>query len=127
MPYLLAAVGGALGALGRWAVASALPSSPPGWPWATLLVNLTGCLLLGALFALLAARFPDTDWPRPLLAVGVLGGYTTYSAFAVEVLRLAESGAVGTAGAYVLVSVVGGAAAVAAGTLAASALLGPAA
>ena len=124
MAYLLAALGGALGALARWGIASALPSSPTGLPWATLLVNLTGCLLLGVLFAVLAARFPDAGWPRPLLAVGLLGGYTTYSAFAVEVVRLAESGAVLLAGAYVVVSVVGGVAAVAAGTLAAHGVLG---
>ena len=120
MAYVLAALGGALGALARWGIASALPS-PTGWPWATLLVNLTGCLLLGVLFAVLAARLPDAAWPRPLLAVGLLGGYTTYSAFAVEVVRLAESGAVLTAGANVVASVVGGVAAVTAGTLAAHA------
>ena len=124
MAYLLAALGGALGALARWGIAVALPSSSTGWPWATLLVNLTGCLLLGALFAVLSARFPDAGWPRPLLAVGLLGGYTTYSAFAVEVVRLAESGAVMTAGAYVGISVLGGVAAVAAGTLAAHGVLG---
>ena len=49
MAYLLAALGGALGALARWGVAVALPFSPGDWPWATLLVNLTGCLLLGGL------------------------------------------------------------------------------
>jgi CrcB protein len=124
MAYLLAAFGGALGALARWGVAEALPASPPGWPWATLLVNLTGCLLLGALLGVLAARSPEAGWPRPLLAVGVLGGYTTYSAFAVEVVRLAEAGSVVIAGAYVGVSVLGGVAAVAAGTLAAHAVLG---
>ena len=126
MAYLLAAVGGALGALARWGIAEALPSSPTGWPWATLLVNLTGCLLLGALFAVLAARIPEAPWPRPLLAVGVLGGYTTYSAFAVEVVRMAEGGAVLAAAAYVVLSLLGGVAAVAAGTLAAQAALGPA-
>ena len=124
MAYLLAALGGALGALARWGIAELLPSSPAGWPWATLLVNLTGCLLLGALFAVLVARAPEARWPRPFLAVGVLGGFTTYSAFAVEVVRLTEAGAVVTAGAYVLVSVVGGVVAVAAGTLAAQAALG---
>lgn len=126
MAYLLAALGGALGALARWGIAEVLPSAPApaAWPWATLLVNLTGCLLLGALFAVLAVRFPAATWARPLLAVGVLGGYTTYSAFAVEVVRLTEAGAVAVAVAYVLVSVVGGGAAVAAGTLAAHAVLG---
>jgi CrcB protein len=116
--YLLAALGGALGALARWGVATALPHSPGGWPWATLLVNLTGCLLFGALIALLAARSPEPPWVRPFLAVGVLGGYTTYSAFAVEVVGLAEVGEPLLAGGYVFLSVAGGVLAVAAGVLA---------
>ncbi|MGK5114920.1 fluoride efflux transporter CrcB [Geodermatophilus sp. CPCC 205761] len=115
MAYLLAAVGGVLGALARWGVATALPSSPGGWPWATLLVNLTGCLLLGALLAVVTARSPEPAWVRPLLAVGVLGGYTTYSAFAVEVVELADAGAAVRAAGYVLASVVGGVLAVVAG------------
>jgi CrcB protein len=123
MAYVLAALGGALGALARWALATALPGSPGGWPWATLLVNLTGCLLFGVLLAALTARFPDSSWPRPFLAVGVLGGYTTYSTFAVEVAGLARAGDTGLAAGYVLASVVGGVAAVAAGTLAAHAVL----
>ena len=124
MAYVLAALGGGLGALARWGIAGALPSSPTGWPWATLLVNVTGCLLLGVLFALLATRFPRSTWPRPLLAVGVLGGFTTYSAFAVEVVRMAEAGAALPAAGYVVTSVVGGVVAVAAGTLAVHAVLG---
>jgi CrcB protein len=124
MAYLLAALGGALGALARWGIAEALPSSPGGWPWATLLVNLTGCLLLGALIAVLAARSPEASWPRPFLGVGVLGGYTTYSAFAVEVVRLIEAGSAVAAGSYVVVSVVGGVGAVAAGILAARTAVG---
>ena len=108
MAYLLAALGGALGALGRWALAEALPSSPAGWPWATLLVNVTGCLVMGALLARLAVRSPEPPWARPFLGVGVLGGWTTYSTFAVEVVGLVEAGAAVLAAAYVLASVVGG-------------------
>jgi CrcB protein len=108
MAYLLAALGGALGALARWAVGTALPHSSGGWPWATLLVNLAGCLLLGALSAVLAARSPEPSWVRPFLAVGVLGGYTTYSTFAVEVVDLVDGGAPALAAAYVLLSVLGG-------------------
>jgi CrcB protein len=111
MAYLLAALGGALGALARWGLAEALPS-PGGWPWATLLVNLTGCLLLGALLAVLATRSPEPSWARPFLGVGVLGGYTTYSTFAVQVVDLVDGGALLLAAGYVLVSVVGGIAAV---------------
>ena len=122
MAYLLAAVGGALGALARWAVAEILPS-PGGWPWATLLVNLTGCLLFGVLIALLAARSPEPPWVRPFLAVGVLGGYTTCSAFAVEVVGLTEAGHPVPAIGYVVVSVLGGVLAVAAGALAVRAAL----
>ena len=118
MAYFLAALGGAAGALARWGVATALPHSPGSWPWATLLVNLTGCLLFGALAAALTARSPEPAWARPFLAVGVLGGYTTYSAFAVETVALVEGGARVLASGYVLVSVLGGVLAVAAGALA---------
>src|SRR3954453_5186330 len=90
--YLLAALGGALGALARWGVATALPSSPGAWPWATLLVNLTGCLLRCVLLAVRLARFPGTPWLRPFLATGVLGGYTTFSTFAVETVTLVDAG-----------------------------------
>lgn len=108
MAYLLAALGGALGALARWGVATAVPHSPGGWPWATLLVNLTGCLLIGVLLAVLTGRFPAATRLRPFLAVGVLGGYTTFSAFAMEVVGLGETGAWLVAAGYVLASVVGG-------------------
>jgi fluoride exporter len=118
MACLLAALGGALGALARWAVAEALPTAAGGWPWATLLVNLTGCFLLGVLVAVLAARPPEPAWVRPFLAVGVLGGYTTYSALAVEVVELVDDGAVALAAGYVVLSVVGGVTAVAVGALA---------
>lgn len=118
MSYLLAALGGALGALARWAVTTALPHAPGAWPWATLLVNLTGCLAIGALLAVLLARFPASPWLRPFLAVGVLGGYTTYSTFAVDVVQLARSGRGLLAVAYVLASVLGGLVAVVLGLLA---------
>ena len=117
MPYLLAALGGVLGALARWGVGTALPVSPGSWPWATLLVNLTGCFLIGALLAALAARPPEPAWVRPFAGVGVLGGYTTYSAFAVEVVGLGKDGAVATAAGYVLASVLGGVVAVALGAM----------
>ena len=115
--YLAAALGGALGALARWAVGAALPSPAGGWPAATLLVNLTGCLLLGVLIAAVFARFPEHPWLRPFLGTGVLGGYTTFSAFAVETVQLVDDGAWGGAVGYVLASVVGGVLAVAAGVL----------
>ena len=120
MAYVLAALGGALGALARWAVAEAITQSAApsgGWPWATLLVNLTGCFLLGVLLGVLGRRSPEPSWVKPFLAVGVLGGYTTYSAFAVEVVELVDDGALAVAAGYVVASVLGGVFAVAAGAL----------
>jgi CrcB protein len=72
--YLAAALGGALGALARWGVAQILPHSPGAWPAAMLVVNLTGCLLMGVLIAVLPARFPAHPWLRPFLATGVSAG-----------------------------------------------------
>ncbi|GAA0794558.1 fluoride efflux transporter FluC [Spirilliplanes yamanashiensis] len=72
------AAGGALGALARHGLTTAWPSL-----WATLLVNVTGCLLIGAV----ATAVPHRRLLRPFLGVGVLGGYTTFSAFTVDALR----------------------------------------
>lgn len=115
MVYVLAAVGGAMGALARAGVAEAVPRAPGDWPWATLAVNLIGCLLLGALLAALAVRRPDAERVQVFLGPGVLGGFTTYSAFALEVTDLIASGRPVAAAAYVAVSVVGGVLAVALG------------
>lgn len=111
-PYVVVAVGGALGALARYGVQLGLPHSPGAWPWATVAVNLTGCLLIGLLLAVLLARAPDHPWLRPFLATGVLGGYTTFSTFSVDAVQLAEAGRWPMAVVYLLVSVVGGLAAV---------------
>jgi CrcB protein len=122
--YTAAALGGVLGALARWGVARALPSPAGGWPWATLLVNVTGCALIGVLLTVLLARLPGHPWLRPFLATGVLGGYTTFSTFAVDVVRLVDDGAVATAVAYVAASVLGGLLAVVAGLAVGRCLLG---
>jgi CrcB protein len=122
--YAAVALGGVLGALARWGVARALPSPTGGWPWATLLVNVTGCALIGVLLAVLLARFPEHPWLRPFLCTGVLGGYTTFSTFAVDTVRLVDDGAAGTAAGYVAASVLGGLLAVVAGLTVARAALG---
>lgn len=113
-PEHLAAValGGVVGSLGRWGVGLALPHSAGHWPWSTLVVNLSGCLLMG----LLVARLAFADAPhvlfRPFLGVGVLGGWTTFSAFSVDLLELANAGRPLLAAAYVAGSVVVGVVAV---------------
>ena len=112
---MLAAAGGALGALGRAGLAGALPRDPGDWPWATLVVNLLGCLLLGALLVAFSLRRPDGERLQVFLGTGVLGGFTTYSAFALEVTDLVAAGRPTAGLAYVAVSVLGGVLAVAAG------------
>ncbi|MBK5305203.1 MAG: CrcB family protein [Frankiaceae bacterium] len=87
LPLLLVvAVGGVLGSLARYGIGVAMPHGRADLPLATLLVNVLGCLLLGVL---VAAR-PHAMWMRPFLGTGVLGGFTTFSAFALETDRLLE-------------------------------------
>ncbi|MBM0229681.1 CrcB family protein, partial [Micromonospora sp. ATA51] len=93
------AAGGVLGALARAGIQAAFPHPPTGFPWATFGINVTGCLLIGALMAVLRAR-PAHPLVRPFLGVGVLGGFTTFSAYAVDAQRAVAAGAAGTALAY---------------------------
>ena len=117
-PRLLAviALGGVVGALARWGVDVAFGERDPGhWPWATLVVNVLGCLVIGVL----ASRLPADRgpwWPRPLLITGVLGGFTTFSAYAVETGLLIDEGASLVAAAYLAVTVLAGLLAVLVGT-----------
>ena len=117
--------GGALGTAIRAGIESAFPAQPAGWPWATFLINVSGAFLLGLLLETLSRRGPDVGGRRLLrlgLGTGVMGGYTTYSTFAVETVRLIGSGAVLAGIGYSLGSVVLGLVAALAGTLLASRL-----
>lgn len=102
--FLLVAAGGALGAMARYG--AGLITLALGWsafPWATLCVNVAGGLAMGALAGWLGEGGHAL---RLLLGVGVLGGFTTFSAFSLDVLRLIESNQIAAAAAYVLASVV---------------------
>lgn len=101
---LAVAAGGALGSLGRWALAGALPEAADGWPWGTLLVNVTGALAMGLLIAWLADR-ETPAWVRPFAATGLLGGWTTYSVFALDAVTLSPVVAVGYVAATVVLGV----------------------
>lgn len=98
-PRLLTLVflGGALGTAARAAIEAAVPAAPGTWPWATFLINLAGAFLLGFILETLdrrEARLGTGPAPRLLLGTGLLGGFTTYSAFAVETLRLPPAPAI---------------------------------
>jgi len=102
---LAIALGGTLGSLARYAIAVAFEQASAGdLPWATLTVNVVGCLLIGILATRL--RGAERPWVRPFVLTGVLGGFTTFSAFALETGVLLDAGRWATAGAYVLATMV---------------------
>ncbi|SEA76380.1 fluoride efflux transporter CrcB [Rubrimonas cliftonensis] len=118
------AAGGALGASARYLVgAAALRLMGPGFPWGTLFVNVAGSLAMGMLAVLLMERLPGA-FPRwsAFLLTGVLGGFTTFSAFSLEVALMLERGEALRAGAYVAASVALGVGALFVGFLAARSL-----
>jgi fluoride exporter len=105
---LLVAAGGALGASARWGAGVLAQRLAPGaaWPWATFGVNVLGGLLMGLLVGWLAARSTGGDAVRLFAAVGVLGGFTTFSAFSMETALMIERKHLGLAAGYVAASVV---------------------
>jgi CrcB protein len=107
---LLAAIsaGGVVGALARYALLQAWPGSP----WTTLAINVSGSLLLGVLMVVVTEVAPHRRLLRPFLGVGVLGGYTTFSAYVLDAVR---AGSPVLAFTYLALSVVGGLAGVWAG------------
>lgn len=90
------AAGGAIGACARFGLSEAFPNAPGGFPWAIFWVNVSGCLLIGALMVLVTDVWAGRRLVRPFLGVGVLGGYTTFSTYVVDIQRLVEVGAAGT-------------------------------
>ena len=111
----LVAVGGAVGAVARVALAEARPLSPGELPVVTLLENLTGAFLLAVLLTVLGRRSVADPTVRLLVGTGVLGSFTTYSTHSVELVVLLEVGARWLAGGYLAVTLVGGLLAAAAG------------
>ncbi|GGP41876.1 fluoride efflux transporter FluC [Saccharothrix coeruleofusca] len=90
------ALGGGLGGLARYGLGLLVPG-----PWGTLLVNVLGCALIGVLMAFAPRAHPLV---RPLLGVGVLGGFTTFSAYAVDAVRLGGAVALGYLGLTLVVA-----------------------
>ncbi len=97
MPVLQVALGGALGSVLRFLTVVMI-----GGPWATVIVNVAGSFAMGVCFVLLV----DRPGLSPLLMAGVLGGFTTFSAFSLDAMRLGQSGQTAAALAYVCGSVI---------------------
>jgi len=107
------ALGGAIGAVARHAASLMLPVASGDWPWATLLVNLTGSALIGVLLVHVTARPGRHRLLRSFLGIGVLGGYTTFSTYAVDAVTLVTEGRPVLALGYLAVTAVGAVLAVA--------------
>ena len=108
MTYLLIAVGSALGGMARYWLGGVIGSwSGPGFPWGTLLINVTGSFVIG-LFAAMTGpggRWIVADDWRQFVMVGICGGYTTFSAFSLQTLQLMQDGRWLPAGLYIAASV----------------------
>ncbi|MEJ0084294.1 MAG: CrcB family protein [Pseudomonadota bacterium] len=104
MNWLLVGLGGALGSIARYGAYRLWPVAPGGWPVATLTVNVLGSFAIGLLYIYITARGGSPDNARLFWMTGVLGGFTTYSAFALESALLGFS----ATGAVYMAATVGG-------------------
>ncbi|GHD32840.1 fluoride efflux transporter FluC [Streptomyces galbus] len=94
------AVGGGLGALARHAAAQGWPTAQGGFPWTTFWVNVVGCAVIGVFLVLITEVLTAHRLVRPFFGTGVLGGFTTFSTYAVDLQRLFDTGHPRTALAY---------------------------
>ncbi|MBP2706471.1 CrcB family protein [Microbispora sp. RL4-1S] len=121
LPVLAAiSAGGVAGALGRYGISVALPHDPHAFAWSTFLINVSGCLLIGVLMVLIGDVWGGRRLLRPFLGVGVLGGYTTFSTYVVDVHQSLAAGETGMALAYLVSTLAGALTAVWAGAAATS-------
>lgn len=107
---LLVMAGGAIGSalrysFGQFSLRLTGPNPPWSWPWGTLGVNVIGGFVMGLFAGWLAARAQGGEHVRLFVAVGLLGGFTTFSAFSLETMLLIERGALMSGAAYALTSV----------------------
>jgi fluoride exporter len=84
--------GGAVGSIARYVLSVLIPHGPHGFPWATFLTNVAGCFAIGVLMVLIVDVWVAHRLLRPFLGVGVLGGFTTFSTYAVDTSTLLLQG-----------------------------------
>ncbi|MFJ1767251.1 fluoride efflux transporter CrcB [Amycolatopsis sp. NPDC088138] len=106
------AAGGVLGACARYGATLLWPAVAGGFPWTTFWINVTGCAAMGVLMAVIAAVPAAHPLVRPFLGTGILGGYTTFSTYAVDAQHLLDGGHAGTALLYLAATVAAALAAV---------------
>ncbi len=110
--FAVVAVGGACGALVRFWLETVIKTAADGWPRSTFVVNLSGCLVLGSVLIIARYFMPEPTSGRldrlfrPFVVTGVLGGYTTFSTYAVETHALAQSDKWAMAAVYAITSIV---------------------
>ena len=97
-------IGGVLGSEARYGLTLAFPDAPGGVPWTTFAVNVFGSLAIGALMVAVRRWGGRRPWLRPFAGVGVLGGFTTFSAYTVGVERLLDGGRVVPAVGYLVIT-----------------------
>ncbi|NNM47271.1 CrcB family protein [Knoellia sp. DB2414S] len=108
------AAGGAIGALARWGLAELIPHGTGEFATSTLIANVVGAFLIGVLMVVVVEVMQPTRLVRPFLGVGVLGGFTTFSTYTLDLHEMLREGHPGAAAAYLVVTLVGGLAATAA-------------
>ncbi|MBK6706867.1 MAG: CrcB family protein [Sphingomonadales bacterium] len=104
--YVLVMTGGAIGAAARYGLARTLSDPSGGWPWHTFIANVAGGLLMGLVAAYVVRSGAVDENIRLFAGVGILGGFTTFSAFSLEMAQMVERGELALAGGYALASVV---------------------
>lgn len=118
LPVLVAvACGGAIGAPARYEIDVLIPAASHGFPASTFIINVSGALLLGILYAFMQVRHPTDRLVRAFFGTGILGAYTTYSTYMVETVVRIRNGAVGWSMLYLGGSVVLGVIAALAGVI----------
>ncbi|WP_406053242.1 fluoride efflux transporter CrcB [Kribbella sp. NBC_00889] len=101
------AAGGAIGAVARYLVGQAWPTPPGSFPWATLVINVVGCGLIGILMVVVSEVLTRRRLIRPFLGTGVLGGFTTFSTYALDIQQLIAGRHPGTALLYLAATIAG--------------------
>ena len=90
--FLLVFIGGGLGSIFRYSIGLIIKTTPTQFPFATLIANASGCLLLGLILGFLSTKSSVSNTQHMLLAVGFCGGLTTFSTFTLENMRFIEQG-----------------------------------